>query len=106
MDKPLEIENIEQRRCSLGIEDVELREAIRGLRVGDYVRLTILTGGKSSAGETLLVRITRITGSEFRGKLADGLPSLDLPGLRAGAGLAFTANHIHSLPKGRHPHED
>jgi len=103
VDKPVEIENIEERRCRLGIEDVELREAIRGLRVGDHVRLTILTGAKSSAGETLVVRITRITGSEFRGKLADGLLSPDLPGLRAGAGLAFTANHIHSLPKGRHP---
>jgi hypothetical protein len=106
MDNPVELENIEQRRCSLGIEDVELREAIRGLRVGDYVKVTILTGAKTSAGETLVVRITRIRGSEFRGKLADGPPSLGLAGLRDGAGLAFTANHIHSLLKGRQPHED
>jgi hypothetical protein len=102
MEKPVEIENIEERRCSLGIEDVELREAIRGLRVGDYVKVTILTGAKSTAGETLVVRITRITGSEFRGKLTDGPPAPGLPGLRAGSGLAFTAAHIHSLPKGRH----
>jgi hypothetical protein len=106
MDNPVEIENIEQRRCSLGIEDVELREAIRGLRVGDHVRLTLLTGAKSSVGETLVVRITRITGSEFRGKLTDGPPSPDLTGLRAGAGLVFTASHIHSLPKGQHPEAD
>jgi hypothetical protein len=99
MDKPVEIENIEQRRCSLGIEDVELREAIRGLRVGDYVKLTILSDTKSSAGETLLVRITRISGSEFRGKLTDAPPASCL--LRVGSSLAFTADHIHSLGKGR-----
>jgi hypothetical protein len=101
MDKPLEIENIEQRRSSLGIDDVELHEVIRGLRVGDHVRLTVLSGAKSSAGDTLVVRITRITGSEFRGTLTAGPP-----GLRAGAGLTFTADHIHSLPKGRHADAD
>jgi hypothetical protein len=101
MDKPVLIENIEQRRCSLGIEDVELREAIRGLRVGDYVKLTILSDTKSSAGETLLVRITRISGSEFRGKLADAPPPSCLAGLQVGSFLAFTADHIHSLAKGR-----
>jgi hypothetical protein len=101
MDKPLEIENIEQRRCSLGIEDVELREAIRGLRVGDYVKLTILSDTKSAAGETLLVRITRISGSEFRGKLTDSPPASCLPRLRAGTSLEFTSDHIHSLGKGR-----
>ncbi len=98
MDRPVEIEDIERRRCRLGIDDVELREAIGRLRVGDHVKLTFLTGGPEAAGETLVVRITRVTGAEFRGELA-GRPPPALAGLRAG--LAFTATHIHSLTKGR-----
>ena len=35
------IENIEEMRRREGIDDVELREAIRGLRVGDFVRLRL-----------------------------------------------------------------
>ena len=37
MQKTVEIENIEEMRRREGIEDVELREEIRGLRVGDFV---------------------------------------------------------------------
>ena len=59
----VEIENIEEMRCRQGIDDVELREAIRGLRVGDVVRLTFLAGAGSSAGETLSVRVTSIRGN-------------------------------------------
>ncbi len=71
MRHPVAIEDIEgMRRCE-GIEDAELREAIRGLRVGNLVRLTLLTGVPQSAGETLRVRITRIRGDDYRGKLAD-----------------------------------
>jgi hypothetical protein len=103
MDKLVQIENIEEMRRRVGIHDVELRGAIRGLRIGEYVRLTLLNG-ESSAGETLLVRITRINGSEFRGRLADRPASPGLAGLRIGARLAFTAAHIHSLPEGRLPH--
>jgi hypothetical protein len=98
MEKPVEIEDIERRRSRLGIDDVELREAIGRLRVGDHVKLTFLTGGRASTGDTLMVRITSVSGSEFRGELADRPPPT-LDGLRAG--LAFTAAHIHSLPKGR-----
>src|SRR5258708_6931518 len=36
----IELENIEDMRREAGIDDVELREEIRGLRVGDSVRLT------------------------------------------------------------------
>src|SRR5581483_5049135 len=71
MSKRVEFENIEELRRRAGIEDVELREAIRGLRVGDFVRITPLTGGRSSPGHTLLARITRIESDGFRGKVAD-----------------------------------
>jgi len=44
MPPSIEIENIEKLRLREGIKDVELRRAIRGLRAGDYVKLTLLTG--------------------------------------------------------------
>lgn len=103
MRDPVEIENIEALRRQEGIEDVELGEAIRGLRVGDFVQLTLLAGLKSS--ETLPVRITRIRGSVFRGKLAKKPACSALAKLQAGAPLAFTTAHIHSLPKGRPAHD-
>jgi hypothetical protein len=87
------IENIEEMRSQEGIDDVDLRIMIRGLRVGDYVKLTLLNGMKSS--ETLLVRITRIRGSAFRGKLASTGQST----LRVGTPVAFTTAHIHSVAK-------
>jgi hypothetical protein len=94
------IENIEELRSQLGIEDRELREAIRGLRVGDLIRLTFLPGEAPNAGETLEVRITRIDGSHFRGKLMDGPTSPGLSHLRRGASVGFTKDEIHSLAKG------
>jgi hypothetical protein len=57
MDKTLEIENIEALRRSVGIDDVELRGAIRQLRVGDLVNLTLLASDMPAAGETLSVRV-------------------------------------------------
>ncbi len=105
MRAPVEIENIEELRRREGIDDLELREAIRGLAVGDFVKLTLLTGSKSSPGETLLVRITHIRGPEFGGKLAGTPASAGLSRLRAGSAVAFTAAHIHSLPKGLSRHE-
>jgi hypothetical protein len=97
----VEIQNIEDMRRRAGIEDVELREAIRGLRVGAFVKLTLLAGEQGAAGETLLVRITSIRGDAFRGKLAGRPTSAGLSGLRVGLALAFTGSHIHSLPTGR-----
>jgi hypothetical protein len=96
----VEIQNIEDMRRREGIEDAELREAIRGLRVGAFVRLTLLAGTDGTAGETVLVRITSIRGDAFRGKLASSPTSAGLSGLRAGRALAFTRSHIHSLPRG------
>ena len=82
------------RRCE-GIDDVELRAAIGRLRVGDHVRLTFLTG--LSFQETLPVRITRIQGSQFHGRLAH-LPARPhrFP-LQADAHITFTAAQIHSI---------
>lgn len=52
MRNGIEIENIEEMRRRAGIDDAELREEIRGLEIGDLVMLTLLTGTKSSTGET------------------------------------------------------
>jgi hypothetical protein len=95
----LEIENIEEMRLRAGIDDVELRSEIRGLQVGDVVKLTFLTGATSF--ETLSVRITSISGSAFRGKLADSPATSTLSTLRVGSPVAFAAAHIHSLVKRR-----
>jgi len=100
MRNPLEIENIEQMRLREGIDDVELRQEIRGLKIGDFVRLTMLTGTKASAGETMLVKITSIRRDSFRGELANRPASSRRFKLRLGSLVAFTAAHIHSLAKG------
>jgi hypothetical protein len=99
MREPVQIENIEEMRRRAGIDDVELRETIRGLRVGDRVNLTVLNSTTSSAWQKLRVRITRIRGSSFHGLVE--CPSRFGPGI--GARLAFTAAHIHSVPEGRPP---
>jgi hypothetical protein len=97
MGNAVAIENIEEMRRLVGIDDVELRQSIRQLRVGDRVRLTLLTGPGQTSGQTLWFRITRVQGSRFRGRLAEGQ---GLAGLRPGAVLSFTAAHIHSVAGG------
>jgi hypothetical protein len=104
MGNRVEIENIEERRHQVGIDDVVLREDIRGLAVGDLVKLTLLTG-TAFAGETVLVRITCIRGSALRGKLLCKPASTGLSRLGVGSPLAFTAAHIHSLARGREMNE-
>jgi hypothetical protein len=100
MRKPVEIENIEAMRLREGIDDVELRKLIRGLRVGDTVHLTFRAGtGSRTGGETLSVRITSIHGRTFRGKLAQAPASPGLTALQIGSTIAFTTEQIHSLPK-------
>jgi len=101
MKSTIEIENIEGLRRREGIDDTELREEVRRLQVGDLVLLTFRIGTKSCAGETLLVRITGVKGDAFRGKLIDRPVSADLSKLHARSLVAFTTDHIHSLPKGR-----
>jgi hypothetical protein len=99
MPKPVEIENIEAMRLREGIDDVELRQKIRGLRIGDSAYLTFRAGNASSTGETLSVRITSIRGSAFRGKLTKAPASPGLSALHIGSTIEFTTEQIHSLPK-------
>ncbi len=97
MRNPVEIEDIEAMRRREGIEDVELRQAIRQLGIGDFVKVTLVTSPLSF--ETLLVRITRVRGSTFRGKLAHKPVSSGLSQLPVGAAIAFTTTHIHSVER-------
>jgi len=94
MPNQVEIEDIEAMRRRVGIHDVELQEEIRRLRVGDLVKLTFLTGREGAAGMSVLVRITSIRGSSFRGELA-GRPVSS--SLEHGSVVRFTKSHIHSL---------
>ncbi|HLN27542.1 MAG TPA: hypothetical protein VK395_07335 [Gemmataceae bacterium] len=100
-----DIEDIDYLRRKEGIDDVELHEDIRGLRIGDHVRLTFLVKDKSLTRETLLVRITRIQGECLRGRLADQPVSRGLSKLQLGSRIEFAADHIHSIapaaPKAR-----
>jgi hypothetical protein len=104
MNKAVEIENIEDMRRQVGIDDVELREAIRGLRAGDFVNLTFVTAAAPAARETVRVRVTAVAGREFRGRLAERPAAPGLAGLRLGARVVFRADHIHSVAKGRPTH--
>ena len=92
----VEIENIEEMRRVEGIDDAELRVEIRGLKVGDVVKLTFLTS--TTSFETVGVRITSMRGSAFRGKLVKRPASGRLRKL-VGTSIVFTAAHIHSLLK-------
>ncbi|HEX4590491.1 MAG TPA: hypothetical protein VH120_11210 [Gemmataceae bacterium] len=94
------IEDIAGMRRRQGIDDVDLRDDIRGLAVGDLVRLTLRTE-QSPAGETVVVRITEVGAAGFRGALAGKPASRQLAALGAGFAFAFTADHIHSLPASR-----
>jgi hypothetical protein len=106
MSDRLQIQDIEDMRRRVGIDDAELRAAIRGLRAGALVKLTLLAGEPGAPGETLLVRITSVRGGTFRGKLASRPTSAGLSGLQVGRRLAFTASHIHSLARMRPDHEE
>jgi hypothetical protein len=50
MQTSIEIEDIEEMRRAAGIDDVELRRDIRGLRAGDNVKLTLSAGPHSRFG--------------------------------------------------------
>jgi hypothetical protein len=99
MRSSIVVEDIQGMRLREGIDDAELREEIGGLAIGDFVKLTLLTRTGSYAGETLLVRITRIRGSQFRGVLAVPPTCRGLSKLRVGSPVRFSTTHIHSVPK-------
>jgi hypothetical protein len=105
LQNAVEIEDIERLRRRAGIEDDELREKIRLLRVGDTVNLTFLKDAVSPTGETLAVRITFIRGECFRGTLASEPRCASLSALRPGSAVIFKATHIHSLPRREPPEE-
>jgi hypothetical protein len=105
MRTSVDIEDIEAMRRSEGIDDAELRREIGELEAGDVVTITFMNGAKSCAQRSVAVRITGVDGTSFRGKLTEP-PDASIPArLRAGSLLAFTASHIHSIPKGRTTHE-
>jgi hypothetical protein len=93
----LRIEEIDALRRQNGIDDVELRQEIAGLRVGDEVRLTFLAGPGLPAPQTLRARITHIGDGGFCGRLVDAPAGRAPPALRRGAAVSFTAGQIHSV---------
>jgi hypothetical protein len=97
MQNPVEIENIEEMRRQEGIDDVELEGAIRGLQVGDTVKLTFLCGTGSLSKETVPVRITGIAGGALRGELVREPTCAALAHFAVGSPVAFTAAHVHSV---------
>ncbi len=101
MSNVIELENIDEMRRKEGIDDVELRQEIHDLGVGEFVRLTLVTG--PTTFESLLVRITSIQGDNFRGKLAGSSASAGHAKLQDGTRIVFTTAHIHSLPKAPPP---
>jgi hypothetical protein len=105
MGMVIEFENIRQMRRREGIHDADLQQAIRELRVGDCVQITIKTAAEAFHGETVLVRITQIRAADYLGKLAQAPVSSALAHLRLGRRVTFTAAHIHSLPRGGPGHE-
>lgn len=102
MQNPVELENIEEMRRQAGIDDQELRQAIRALGKGDCVNLTAVTSQSTtgqSTFETLLVRITSMRDNAFRGKLARKPASKSLAKLLDGTPILFNVSHIHSIAK-------
>jgi len=95
----VEIEDIREMRIRRGVDDTQLREEIRGLAIGDVVRLTVVTGPEPFGGATLLVRVKRIKGYRLQGQLVKRPRTSGLSKLRVGASIAFTTAHIHSLVK-------
>src|SRR4051812_9092588 len=53
MGNRIEIENLEEKRREVGIEDVVLREDIRGLAAGDLVKLTWSVGARRTSDDAL-----------------------------------------------------
>jgi hypothetical protein len=98
MQNYIEIENIEEMRRQVGIDDVELRKQIQKLQIGDFVKLSLVTN--RSSFETLLIQIKSIHGSNFQGHLVHLPHPPNLSKLEVGSLIVFTSDHIHSIPSG------
>lgn len=99
MRQTLQIENIDQLRLRQGIDDVELREKIGQLQVGDCVNLTFLKGAQQGASKTVPVQIVRIVKEKFEGKLLKSLGSLGPTDLKVGSMISFRRYHVHSITR-------
>lgn len=99
MPETLKIENIEHMRQLQGIDDVELRESIRRLRIGDCVHLTFLSGSRPVRSKTVPVRIVAIDKDRFTGEIMESLTSLGQDHLRERSLVTFQERHVHSIPK-------
>jgi hypothetical protein len=95
MRQALQLQDIEEMRRENGIDDVELRRAIRALRVGNSIRLSLVTSARSF--ETVQVRITSIRGSTFHGKLSQSKTRPRRSNHAPALTVAFTTAHIHSI---------
>lgn len=102
MTHGFDVENTEALRRRAGIDDVELRECVRNLAVGDRVNLTLLASGAASTGETVTVRITKIAERAYWGCLVEQPASRGFGHIHAGLPIAFAAAHIHSVLKRQH----
>jgi hypothetical protein len=100
MKPTIRIEDIDRLRRDQAIDDAELRGQIRVLLPGHLVRLTFLPGSDEVPPEMLLVRVTSIRGTVYRGRIAQD-PSSRLVDLPRGRLVRFARAHIHSVVKGR-----
>ena len=97
MRNTIAIENIEKMRLLERIDDVDLKKEIRRLKIGDLVKLTLLTG--STSFETAMVRIVSNHALTYTGELISKPAANSLSEVRAGLPVDFMAAHIHSIPK-------
>lgn len=92
------IEDIETMRREAGIDDVDLRNAVRRIQPGDFVNLTFRAGIGSP--ETLVVRVTTVNSAKYEGELAQAPTVNSLLSMRIGSPMSFAATHIHSMAVG------
>ncbi len=97
MRPAVEIENIEEMRRQVGIDDAELHAEIRGLRPGDQVRLTFLVGSKPPVSATVVVQVVSIRGGVFQGRLQKRPAGSGTLGVKLSSTVTFTGDQIHSV---------
>lgn len=98
MPSPWRLENIQRLREEAGIDDVELQKEVGKLAVGDIVHLTILDTNVIRSGEVIDVEIQEIRGLKYRGVIVKTPSSPARCSELANQMIAFTREHIHSVP--------